>query len=87
MTACDTDRPTRPHPTPPGMLRRQDAARFCSLGASSWDRYTAAGLNPAPIRLGGAVLWSADELSAWIRHGCPPRAEWTPRWAALRGVK
>jgi predicted DNA-binding transcriptional regulator AlpA len=68
---------------PPGLLRRAAAARYCGAGVSTWDRWTAAGLTPAPVRIGGAVLWSRHELAEWCRHGCPPRAEWEPIWAAL----
>lgn len=71
----------------PGLLRRERAARYCDLGESTWDRLTAAGLTPAPIRLGGSVGWSRRELDRWIEHGCPPRAEWEPIWAALRTAR
>jgi predicted DNA-binding transcriptional regulator AlpA len=79
-----TDAPRRkPRRFPPGLLRRKAAARFCGVGASTWDRLTAAGRTPAPIRLGGSVGWSRRELALWIDHGCPPRAEWEPIWNAL----
>ena len=64
----------------PGLLRRAAAARYCGVGPSTWDRLAAAGLTPAPVRLGGSVAWSRRELAAWIDHGCPPRAEWSPVW-------
>ncbi len=67
---------------PPGLLRREAAARFCGVGESTWDRLTAAALTPAPIHLGGSVGWSRRELALWIDHGCPPRAEWEPLWRA-----
>jgi predicted DNA-binding transcriptional regulator AlpA len=89
-----------PTPTPPpgrknthrgrvpmGLLRRAAAARYCGAGVSTWDRWSAAGLTPAPVRIGGAVLWSRHELAAWCRHGCPPRSEWQPLWAALRTAR
>jgi predicted DNA-binding transcriptional regulator AlpA len=72
---------------PPGLLRRVVAARFCGVGASTWDRLTAAGLTPAPIRLGGSVGWSRRELALWIDHGCPARAEWEPVWRAVRTAR
>ncbi|WP_145243818.1 helix-turn-helix transcriptional regulator [Urbifossiella limnaea] len=66
------------------MLGRDEAAEFCGVGGvSTWDRHTAAGLNPAPVRLGGAVLWSRAELAEWCRRGCPPRTEWAPIWREL----
>lgn len=84
------DLPTsRPAPRPrrrallPGLLRREAAAEYCSAGLSTWDRMTAAGLTPAPVRLGGSVLWSRRELTAWMDHGCPARATWTPIWQAV----
>lgn len=72
---------------PPGLLRRAGAARYCAVGVSTWDRWTAAGLTPAPVKVGGAVLWSRAELAAWCRHGCPPRAEWEPVWVRLRNAR
>jgi|SRR5262245_27087599 len=76
---ADTSTDTRPQL----MLRRPEAAAACGKGTSTWDRMTAAALNPAPIKLGGTVLWSAEELREWCRHGCPPRAEWEPLWEAI----
>ncbi len=70
----------RTRPSPPGLLRREAAARFCGVGASTWDRLAAAARTPAAIRLGGTVGWSRRELALWIDHGCPPRAEWAPIW-------
>ena len=32
---------------------------------------------PEPVRFGRAVRWSADELAAWARAGCPRRAVWS----------
>jgi predicted DNA-binding transcriptional regulator AlpA len=71
----------------PGLLRRVPAARYCGVGASTWDRLAAAALTPPAIKLGGSVAWSRRELSAWIDHGCPPRAEWSPIWSALLAAR
>jgi predicted DNA-binding transcriptional regulator AlpA len=69
---------------PPGLLRRVAAARYCGgIGVSTWDRWTAAGLTPAPVRIGGAVFWVRVELAEWCRYGCPPRTEWSPIWQTL----
>lgn len=85
MTRPDapTESPRTARRFSPGLLRRVAAARFCGVGASTWDRLTAAGRTPAPIRLGGSVGWSRRELARWIDHGCPPRAEWEPVWRAI----
>lgn len=71
------------------MLRRPEAAAACGKGTSTWDKMTAAGLTPTPIKLGGSVLWSAEELAAWVRHGCPDRKSWAPVWQEIvrRGEK
>ena len=74
----------RPRRIPPGLLRRAEAADYCGAGASTWDRLSAAGMTPTPIKLGGSVGWSRRELSAWIDHGCPDRRVWVPIWSAVR---
>jgi predicted DNA-binding transcriptional regulator AlpA len=79
ITASDTSSNIKPRL----MLRRPVAAAACGKGTSTWDRMTAAEQNPAPIKLGGTVLWSAEELAAWVRHGCPVRAIWEPIWREL----
>ena len=70
--------------SPPLMLRRPQAAAACGKGTSTWDKMTAAGLTPAPVKLLGTVLWNAEELAAWCRHGCPPRDEWKQLWPVIR---
>jgi len=70
-------------PVSPGALKRTEAAHYCATAPSTWDRMTAAGITPAPIRLGGLVLWSRAELAAWLKRGCPPRVEWEIIWRTL----
>jgi len=72
---------------PPGLLRRKHAARYCGAGQSTWDRWAAAGLTPASVRIGGAVLWSRHELAEWCRAGCPDRKTWAPIWGAMRAAR
>ena len=31
---------------------------------------------PAPIRIGGAVRWSAQECADWLAAGAPDRSTW-----------
>jgi predicted DNA-binding transcriptional regulator AlpA len=68
---------------PPGAFRRDVASAFIGMGLSTFDKADAAGLVPQAHRVGGLKIWSRRELSAWIDHGCPPRGEWGPLWAAL----
>jgi len=66
----------------PQTLGRRDAARFCGVSLATWDRHTAAGKVPRPIRLGGRVLWRRGELQAWLDAGCPDRRQWDVMRAA-----
>ncbi|MBA4411584.1 MAG: hypothetical protein C0397_19475 [Odoribacter sp.] len=34
------------------------------------------GLLPMPIRTGGTIQWSRNELKSWIDAKCPPRQKW-----------
>ena len=77
----------KPSVTSPLMLRRPQAAALCGKGTSTWDRMAAAGLVPAPTKIGGTVLWSAEELREWCAHGCPDRKTWTPIWTAILAAR
>ncbi len=89
-----TDAPTTPDAAPPPatpkrrrplLLRRPAAAALVGVSVPTWDRLTAAGRNPAPLRLGGGTFWRRGELAAWVRAGCPVRDQWTAiREAAAR---
>jgi predicted DNA-binding transcriptional regulator AlpA len=69
--------PAEPPALPsPELLGRQEAADFCGVSRSAWERYSAAGRIPRPIRLAGRVLWRRTELLAWTAAGCPGRKVW-----------
>ena len=55
------------------LVGRLHAAQLCAVSPASWDRLTAAGKTPKPIRLGGRVVWRRGDLQSWIDHGCPDR--------------
>lgn len=44
----------------------------------TWDRL---GTIPAPVRIGGRVLWRTDEIRQWLDAGSPDRETWD----AIRG--
>lgn len=44
------------------------------------------GTLPAPLRIGGRVVWRTAELRAWLNAGAPDRAEWEARKAARRAA-
>lgn len=58
------------------LVDAKEAARMCSVGKSTWLRYTSSGKTPKPITLGGRTLWRLQELLAWIDAGCPARTKW-----------
>jgi predicted DNA-binding transcriptional regulator AlpA len=67
----------------PLLVGHAEAARLCGISPASWHRLVAAGkIGPAPIRLGGRVLFPVDGLRAWIAAGCPDRQEWQARRVA-----
>ena len=47
-----------------------------SLSKRQIFRLNSCGKIPAPIRIGGAVRWSAEECSRWLEAGAPARATW-----------
>jgi hypothetical protein len=68
----------------PLLVKRKAAARLCGFSVPTWDRMSAAGLNPAGMKIGGSKMYRTAELVAWIRHDCPRRAEWEPLWEAIQ---
>ena len=70
-------RPAEPPPTSSTeaalLVGRLEAARLCAVSPASWDRLTAAGKTPRPIKLGERVVWRRTDLEAWTAHGCPDR--------------
>jgi hypothetical protein len=42
---------------------------------------------PAPIRLGGCVLWRRETLDEFLRLGAPPRQAFEAIIAAERGCR
>jgi predicted DNA-binding transcriptional regulator AlpA len=62
-----------------------DAKRLAKLlcaGVRTVRTWDAAGKLPAPIRIGGRVVWSVAEIRAWLAAGAPDRAT----WAAIRAA-
>ena len=58
------------------LLTADGAAQVLGLSRSAFYRLHSSGRVPQPVRLGGAVRWRAEELRAWVRAACPPRARW-----------
>lgn len=47
-----------------------------SLSKRQIFRLNSCGKIPAPIRIGGAVRWSAEEISDWLAASAPDRRTW-----------
>lgn len=71
---------------PTGLLlvdARRLAAMLCA-GVRTVRTWNTAGKLPAPIRIGGRVLWRVSEIRAWIAAGAPDRETWTAIRAAQK---
>lgn len=63
------------------LLNRRQAAASCGIGLRTWDRMNAAGMvGPKPCKLGGTLVWNAEELAEWARYAgngrLPDRLSW-----------
>lgn len=84
--------PARTADPPPARRRRRlsplvvDARRLARLlccGVRTVRTWDAAGRLPAPLRIGGRVVWRVDEIRRWLDAGAPDRQT----WAALRDAR
>jgi hypothetical protein len=56
----------------PLLVDTAKAREICaSISSASWHRLKAAGKTPAPVRLGGRVLYRVVDLRLWVALGCP----------------
>lgn len=51
------------------------AAEMCSVSRSTLLGWDQSGQCPAPVRIGGRVLWSVARLRTWAAAGCPSREQ------------
>ncbi len=54
-------------------------AEMLSAGVRTVRTWHAARKLPAPVRIGGRVVWRIDEIQAWLAAGAPSRDEWEAR--------
>ena len=67
---------------PPEQVPAKLAAPLCGVSVATWHRLNSARKIPAPVRLGGRVLWRVQELRDWMGAGCPDRKTWEALKAA-----
>lgn len=58
------------------LLSAEEVGKMLSLSHRQIFRLNSSGKIPAPIRIGGAVRWSAEVISAWLAAGAPDRRTW-----------
>ena len=73
----------RRRPLSPLVVDARRLARLLCAGIRTVRTWDAAGKLPAPIRIGGRVVWRVDEIRAWLAAGAPDR----PTWAAMRATR
>ena len=58
-----------PAPLPPRYLRTKEAAVFLSLSPRTLEKHRTYGTGPAYRKLGGRVVYSVEDLQAWVARG------------------
>ena len=76
----------RPNHQPRRGLRRDDAALYCGLSPSTFDRWVEDGAMPQPIRRGGVVLWDVHRIDRAFEALSDDRDETSP-WGAVSLVR
>ena len=79
----DTDPPTDVTQLPLVVDAKRLAKLLC-CGLRTIRTHDAAGKLPAPVRIGGRVVWRVSEIRAWLDAGAPDRETWEARRAARK---
>lgn len=58
------------------LLTAKAVGEMLSLSKRQIFRLNSCGKIPAPIRIGGAVRWSEQEISNWLAADAPDRNTW-----------
>jgi prophage regulatory protein len=58
------------------LLDAKSLGEILSLSKRQVFRLMSAGLLPKSVKLSGARRWISDDVTAWIRSGCPDRETW-----------
>jgi len=58
------------------LLTANALGQMLGLSRRQIFRLNSCGKIPAPIRIGGAVRWSAQEIANWLEAGAPDRKLW-----------
>lgn len=66
------------------LLTAKALGQMLSLSKRQIFRLNSCGKIPSPVRIGGAVRWPAEEISAWLKAGAPDRKTWNARKGVAR---
>jgi predicted DNA-binding transcriptional regulator AlpA len=80
--ATDPAVPTTP--MAPLLIDAKHLAESLSLGLRTVRAMNTTGKLPAPVRLGGRVVWRLAEVTDWVNAGCPDRTTWIAIRAARK---
>ncbi len=58
------------------LLSAKTLGQMLSLSKRQIFRLSSCGKLPKPVRIGGSVRWSAEDISAWLAAGAPDRRTW-----------
>ncbi len=58
------------------LLPIKDLAKILAVSPRHVFALERAGKLPEAIRLGRSKRWDSDEITAWVRAGCPSRDQW-----------
>ena len=61
------------------LIPGRELARLIGVDVSTLRRWSKEGHIPAPVRVGGRVLWRADILSEWLSQDCPNMDDFVAR--------
>ncbi|GMU24676.1 MAG: hypothetical protein AMXMBFR13_47490 [Phycisphaerae bacterium] len=84
MATAPIEMPT-PSAAAPLAVDARRVAELLGVSLSHIRRMDSSGKLPRPIRMGHAVRWSYEDLTEWIRAGCPERDAWDCQRRRRRG--
>ncbi len=58
------------------LLNAKSLGQLLALSKRQIFRLSSCGKIPSPLKIGGSVRWSADEISNWMAAGAPDRKTW-----------
>ena len=62
-------------------ISARELAQMLGVSLRQIWRLNASGKLPRPLRIGGSVRWSRQEIVEWFEAGCPDRRTWQARKA------